>query len=933
MQRTALFLLAFVSMLGTSARAQQSADALLARMTVEEKAGQLFMCWILSTDDGTGTAPAKMKALVKDLGIGGVILSLGTAADAKRLGGELQDLAKVPLWLGSDFEGGVTTRFTGATPLGYPMLLGATGSTRLAREHGRVTGEEASALGVHLVFAPDLDVNTNPLNPIINARSFGESAPAVARLGTAFVEGLQSTGCIATGKHFPGHGDTVADSHKELPVVPGDRAQLERTSLLPFRTAIKAGLQAVMSGHLTVEALGVPPDRSATLEASVMTKLLREEMGFTGLAITDALDMQAITRGQPPGDAAVRALLAGADVLLMPPDPIATHGAVVAAVKSGRVPMARLDEAVRRILGAKERLGLLAGRRGGRDDWKSLIEAKAHRDVAREIARRGITLVRDDAELLPLTASRSAHVVNVVAKESDLGRRALRQRLMEGHLKVSGHAVTPTDPSASWDSAAISGANADVTIVAVHLHYFDVGAEVEARAVAAIRTLLQRRPSSILVLFGDPYLLRQLPEAPTAICAFDSTEPIEEAVGDALLGRAPITGRLPVTIPDVAPLGGGLSAYGESLDAATDSRAAASDLGFRPTLADDVRAFLDSQIARRAFSGAVAVVTRRGQLACEVAAGRETYDAGAPAIRATTRFDLASLTKVCATMPVLARLVEQKKLSLDQKVSELVPAFAGGDKDAVTLRHLMTHCAGLPPFRKFYATLKGRDAIVDAAAREPLVDKPGAKTVYSDLGLILLMACVERVTGRPFETVVTDEVLKPLHMQASGFTHTGTPIDAAPTENCAWRGTVVRGQVHDENAFAMGGVSGHAGLFATARDVARVGNAFLGGGSGWIKRSTASLFTRPASLVRDSSRALVWDTFTPGGSGGNKLSRGAFGHTGFTGTSIWCDPQTDLCIVLLTNRVYPTRDNGLIAEVRRGFHDLVVDHLDEAPGR
>ncbi|MGB3969615.1 MAG: glycoside hydrolase family 3 N-terminal domain-containing protein, partial [Planctomycetota bacterium] len=354
-----------------AAIAQDPATELLARLSLEEKAGQLFMSWSLSRVEGKDGASNhdRLLAWVRDAGLGGVILSLGTVADAAMLIPKLQSAAKVPLLLAGDFEGGVWFRLTGATELGNQMLVGATGSPALAEAMGRVTGEEARALGFHQVFAPVLDVNSNPANPIINVRSFGEDAQLVARLGAAFARGVRGAGLVACGKHFPGHGDVDTDSHLALPTVPGDGASLRARELLPFAVAAKEGLESVMTGHLGVPGLGEDPAVPATLSSKILGGVLRGELGFTGLVVTDALDMGGVKNKLPPAEVAVQALLAGADVLLMPPDPLVARAAVVEAVQAGRVPLARLDDAVLRILRMKARVGLLAG--GGRTapDW------------------------------------------------------------------------------------------------------------------------------------------------------------------------------------------------------------------------------------------------------------------------------------------------------------------------------------------------------------------------------------------------------------------------------------------------------------------------------------------------------------------------------------------------------------------------------------
>ncbi len=344
-------------------------------------------------------------------------------------------------------------------------------------------------------------------------------------------------------------------------------------------------------------------------------------------------------------------------------------------------------------------------------------------------------------------------------------------------------------------------------------------------------------------------------------------------------------------------------------------------------LSREVRELLRKQVELGAFPGAVALVAHRGCVLVKVAVGRQTYTKGSAPITEDTVYDLASLTKVCATLPAMAVLLGRGTISLEDRLDKWVPEFRGAGKEAVTLRHLMVHSSGLPAYiRFFHKGVKGKANFIAACAKTELRYRPGEKKVYSDLGVILLMAVVQRASGKSLDRFVAEEIYPTLGVTAC-FGEAGVLVDAAPTENDPWRGRVVRGEVHDENAFAMGGVSGHAGLFGTASDVARIGQCFLDGGSGLFPPSLAAKLCRRDGMVTGSTRALLWDTFKKGESGGSRLSPGAFGHTGFTGTSVWCDPESGLCMVLLTNRVHPTRANRKISAARRAFHDLVADAL------
>lgn len=922
--RALLPLLATSLLAQTPPPAQASVEARLQALTLEQKAGQLFMSWSLSRAEAGNHE--KLLQWVRDAELGGVILSLGTVADAAELIPKLQAAAKVPLLLAGDFEGGVWWRLSGATELGNQMLFGATRSAWLCEEAGRITGEEAKALGFHWVFAPVLDVNSNPANPIINVRSFGEDPELVARFGAAFARGVRGTGLLACGKHFPGHGDVDSDSHLALPTVPGDRERLHRVELRPFAAAAQEGLESVMTGHLAVPGLGEDPTIPATLSPLILGDVLRRELGFTGIVVTDALEMGGVKNAFPPGEVAVRALLAGADVLLMPPDPLAARAAVVDAVTQGRVPMARLDAAVLRILQAKDKVGLFRGE--GRVDpkWQRRVGTAASQRLAKRIAARGITLVRDRGSLLPLPRKPEPGstlllvVKDLVDKVGDEGGGSpLQTRLAESGIDSITVSAATTAAEAAAASERVRAAKRVVVALHIKVREYSGGIGLPP-AVRPVLAALRDDQDVLGVSFGNPYLIRDLPVIDTYLCAYVATALTESAVAAVLRGSMNTIGKLPVSIPDVAPAGTGLIHYGSGVsDGRPEQFEVDADLPQR------LQQVLDKAVTDHAFPGAVCVVARNGWLVARVSAGRAGYEDSAAKVLPMTPFDLASLTKVCATVPAVLRLVAAGKLSLDDPVQKWLPAFVGSGKERVTLRHLLAHCGGLPAYERYYRTIQGKDAIVAAAAAEGLMTEPGTGTTYSDLGFVLLMAVVEKASGEPFAAFVQREVLDPLRMTGARFVPTdGAPFaEAAPTEDDPQRGGVVRGFVHDENAFAMGGVSGHAGLFATADDVMKLGLMWLGGGRDFLPRELVDLAVHPAGLVPgDTSRSVGLQMLSVGWAG-SAVSPGTFGHTGFTGTSLWCDPELDACVVLLTNRVHPTRVNNKIQQVRREVHDLV----------
>ncbi len=892
---------------------QDAVGRSLGKLTLEQKAGQLFVCWSLSRPDGGNHE--QMLKWVEEVGLGGVILSLGSVGDAAALIPKLQAKAKVPLLLASDFEGGVWWRLKGATELGNQMLVGASESEKLAEAMGQVTGQEAKALGFHWVFAPVLDVNSNPDNPIINVRSFGEDPKLVGKLGRAFARGVRQSGLLSCGKHFPGHGDVDSDSHLALPTVPGDRERLLQVELAPFRAAAADGLESVMTGHLAVPGLGEDPNVPATLSRTILHDVLREELGFKGLVVTDALDMGGVKNALDPGEVAVRALLAGADVLLMPPEPLVARQAVIDAVNSGRIPMERLDDAVRRILEAKHKVGLFSG--GGQTavHWQGQMRTPRSEQIADEIAQHGIVLVRDrDGALARLREGGEPTLRVTLVDKADGSDSALG-------VSWSGESIRLTDQSTGEEVAAaidrIAKAKQVILSLFVKVRELSGGIGLPSKLDPVMQSLRADQDVTV-VSFGSPYVIRNLPKADAFVAAFATTKRVQEAVSKALkIGG--FHGRLPVAVPGVAPAGFGLSDLVAGHDDGLGNPEPPNG-----ELPDALQARLQLAIDDGATPGAVCYVSRRGQLVARVAAGHESYVSGSPLVTDATAYDLASLTKVCATTPAILQLVQAGKLSLDDPIQKWVPAFRGPGKDLVTVRHLMAHQGGLASYVRFYRSLNGKEDIVAAAAAEGLMSEPETSVRYSDLGFILLMAVVEAASGEDFQVVARNALFK----TSIGFVSTDqSPIEAAPTEHDVARGGVVRGYVHDENAYAMGGVSGHAGLFAVASEVLTYGNLLLHGGTPEVSRDLITLATQPAGFLDDATRGLGFRLLRDGSWAGTKVPEGTFGHTGFTGTSLWCCPRYDVCVVLLTNRVHPTRVNNKITETRQAVHDIVLDWL------
>ena len=539
-------------------------NALLARMTVREKAAQMIMPWVPGGLEPGSREYRHAEQWVTSHRVGGVIVGKGdrhTTTGAIRL---LQERSRVPLLVASDLEWGAGMRLLGATLLPPAMALTATGDTTLAYAHGRITAAEARSGGLHVALAPVLDVNVDPRNPIINTRSFGENPQDVARFGAAVIRGLQDGGLVAVAKHFPGHGDTDQDSHLELPTIAVSRARLDSVELVPFRAAVEAGIGGIMVGHIAAPALGA--DRTpASLSRAVTTTVLRGQLGFDGLVMTDALNMAGVARDREASEIALRAVIAGADILLQPTDPEAAIDAIAEGVSRGEIPRSRLDASVRRILRAKARAGLIGTRTTlARASTDSSLPAT--RELADSIAARSITLLRDSAGLLPVRSGTPIVSLTYAGGVSVPGgaSEAFDATLRTAGLRVERLTLSARTATAVTDSLIGAWADAPTAPLVILSSYSQPvpwrGALGLPDAVMASAERIARRTPVVHVAFGSPYVTASVPSVSTVVLGWSGLPTAQRAAARAILGLRPTTGRLPISLLPEYTLGHGLTA-------------------------------------------------------------------------------------------------------------------------------------------------------------------------------------------------------------------------------------------------------------------------------------------------------------------------------------------------------------------------------------
>ena len=784
------------------------------------------------------------------------------------------------------------------------------------------------ALGVHVNFSPVMDVNNNPDNPIVNIRSYGSKPGLVSEFGSAYIRGLQSEGVAATAKHFPGHGDTDTDSHHSLPIIDFDQTRLNRIELPPFKAAVDAGAKLMMIAHMALPQFE-NGNQPASLNPHFVQEVLRDSLGFEGVVITDGMGMGGITREYWPGEAAVKAIKAGCDIVLLPPDFELAYNEVLDAVKEGQISEDRIDQSVRRVLELKRFVNVEEVQPNFEKAEKQIASPQSLQ-IAEKIYEEAVTLVRDPSQNLPLHPGCFDSLATVIITD-DLSRghpgrtfiRELGKRFDHQEVIVIG----PGTGQKRLNDAMEAVKRSEAAVAGVFVRHGTGKNRINLPREQAdfMKTLLKLEKPIVTAGFGTPYLLRYLPQAETYITGFGASKGAQIAVAQAIAGEIEVTGKLPIALPSGYDFGHGL----ERRKSKSHWSDHLQNERFKP-----VFDLVQEGIADSVAPGMAVYIAQAGSVLVAEGFGHFTYDNSSPKVERNTVYDLASITKVAATTPLAMRMVENNLLHLDKPVSAYWPEFSGGQKDKVTIRHLLTHSSGLPPYIQFWKRTDDPDEVLEIICDTELQFEPGSRTRYSDLGIILLGKILEKLGKKPLGELTENHLYQPLGMQSTGY-QPGEALQPriTPTEyDSSYRSELIRGEVHDENAALLGGIAGHAGLFSTIDDLGRYGqmllrNGYLNGNK-FFRASTIDTFTTPANVVEGSTRALGWDTPSEENSlYGNYTSKEAFGHTGFTGTSILIDPGNDAIVILLTNRVHPTRENYKIRAFRPEFHNTVMKIL------
>ncbi|MEW5799818.1 MAG: glycoside hydrolase family 3 N-terminal domain-containing protein [Bacteroidota bacterium] len=912
---------------------QSWVDSVLQSMTLEEKVGQLLIVWTTSyymPEDAKRWQELVRYTMEKK--VGGFYFSLGGIYEFPIHINKLQQIAKTPLLITVDFEWGAGMRLGQATTFPRAMALGATRDTNLAYQMGLTIAKEARALGVHQNYSPVVDVNNNPKNPVINTRSFSENPKLVANMARAVIRGEQDGNMIATVKHFPGHGDTDIDTHLELPSLHLSRGRMDSVELYPFKDAIQNGVMSVMVAHIHSAAFDNSDSIPATASGNITTKLLKEEMRFDGLIVTDALAMKGISKLYNAGEAAVRAFNAGSDMLLMSPNTDEAIDSLISTVRRGVISEERLNYSVRKILSYKQWVGLHQNKKVSVDSLSSVVGIQAHKELAKEIARRSITVLGNESNILPLRNLNGTKVLYIVLADAEdpEGNKELLNEVRQ-RARVDAVIIDPRSNTMEYETALKKAKSSDLIICQFNYQMRSgaMSGFLPKEVIQLVNDIAALKKPVVGISTGNPYVVGEIPLLSAFVHAYGASTVSEEACAEVLFGEQPARGKLPISIP-------GKYLYGDGVryEPVVVGYAKPSDVGFDPTALKKIDTIITAAVSDSAFPGAVLLVAKDGYIVHEKAYGRMTYDPTAVPVTTDAMFDLASVTKVIATTSAVMRLVDEKRITLNDPVIKYIPEFGQNGKEKITLYNLMVHNSGLQAWRKYYEICDSPRCVLDSIYAAPLVYRTGDSTVYSDLGLITMGKVIEKVTKATLDTYVDSVFFKPLGMKNTMYNPPQTVWGrVVPTEvDSTWKKTyrAVKGRVHDENAATLGGVSGHAGLFSTASDLVKILqmelNGGIYGGKRYIQEETIKQFTTRQS--EKSSRGIGWDTKSSDGSfSGKYTSMKTFLHTGFTGTSVVVDPEKKIIVIFLTNRVYPTRNSTKIFRVRPAVHNAVFQSL------
>ncbi len=935
-------------------------DSVLNSMDIDDKIGQLFMIQAYSNLDSIHEN--EIKEMIQKYRVGNLIFMQGNPSKQAQLTNLYQSHAKIPLLIGFDGEWGLDMRLKNTYKFPWNMTLGAIQDNSLIREFGEHLGKHSKRLGIHVNFAPVVDININPLNPIIGNRSFGENKKNVTQKAISFTKGIQSEGVLANAKHFPGHGDTASDSHLKLPVLDFDRQRLDSVELYPYRRVIDAGVGSIMTAHLSIPALESNPRLPTSLSENVTTKILKKQLGFLGLIFTDGLNMKGASEYSSSAEINLAAILAGNDVLLIPQEVPSTIDLIKSSLLSGRLTEKRIDESVRKILSAKYKVGLQHVIKIDTTNILKDLNTVEDEVLHRELVKKSMTLIKNKKKLLPIKDLKKNKRIAYIKLGDDDGNEFLETLQLYTD-------VTEVKENQLYE-AMKTLANFDLVIVGFHKSNAHPWKDFKFSTKELVWLHeISRKNNIILSIFASPYSLldiKSFSNIEAILVGYQNSNIAQQVAAQTIFGAIESSGKLPVSINKNFPEGTGL--FTKKLERLQYSIPEA--VGMSSTKLKKIDSVARVILEEKMAPGLQVLVARKGQVIYRKSFGFHT-DKKKDVVKNSDVYDVASLTKILASLPMIMKAEEDHKIRLSSTIKELLPKFKKSNKDTITVQEILSHYGRLKAWIPFYKLTQDsltnvnlnrfyshqqsqkypvqvaknlylissyKDSIYKYIKESELRDNPGYK--YSDLGYYLFKEILEKKYKKSLDELVHTYFYESLGANRMSYLPLNKFVKSSiiPTEkDDYYRNQLLHGYVHDMGAAMLGGVGGHAGLFANANDVAKMMQLYLQqgfyGGKRYFSSKTFDKFNKRYYKDKEVRRGLGFDKpqlnpeikATCG-----CVSEDSFGHSGFTGAFTWADPTTEIIYVFLSNRVYPSMenvslvDNNIRTEVQRIIQESIL---------